>query len=546
MITVNDVSLSFGKQVLFKEVDLKFMPGNCYGIIGANGSGKSTLLKLISGELEPSTGEITIGKNKRIAVLQQDQFAFDEYTVMDTVIMGYKKLYDIMKAKENLYAKPDFNDEDGMKVAELEAEFGEMNGYTAESDAAILLGGLGIGDDLLQKKMNELESTLKIRVLLAQAMFGNPDILLLDEPTNNLDLKSITWLENFLFNFNNIVLVVSHDRHFLNKVCTHMVDIDFKKINVYVGNYSFWAQASQLIIQQQKAVNKKKEQKAAELKAFIQRFSSNASKARQATSRKKLLEKLNIEELPASSRRFPYIAFKPVREPGEKILIIENINKTTDKEHFLKNFSLSINKNDKVAFIGPNNIVKSVLFDIITEKIKPDSGSFQWGETISYSYFPKENSEYFNNELTLIDWLRQYSEEKGENYIRGFLGRMLFSGEETLKKVNVLSGGERVRCMLSKMMVTGSNLLIFDEPTNHLDLECISALNTALVNFPGIILFNSHDHQFVQTAANRIIEFTLEGIIDRQMSFDEYMMNDTVIKLRNELYHDGKKHIISI
>ncbi|MBU1077216.1 MAG: ATP-binding cassette domain-containing protein [Spirochaetes bacterium] len=546
MITVNDVSLLFGKQVLFKEVNLKFIPGNCYGIIGANGSGKSTLLKIISREIEPSTGEVDIAKGKRTAVLQQDQFAYDEHTVLYTVIMGHKKLYDIMKKRDDLYAKPDFNDEDGMKVAELEAEFGEMNGYSAEADAAILLAGLGIEDDLLQKKMKELETVLKVRVLLAQALFGNPDILLLDEPTNHLDLRSITWLENFLYDFENVVLVVSHDRHFLNKVCTHMVDIDYQKINLYVGNYSFWAEASQLRLQQQKAVNKKKELKAAELKAFIQRFSSNASKARQATSRKKRLEQLNIEELPASSRRFPYIAFKPDRESGERILTIEKVSKSIDGEEVLKDFSLTINKNDKVAFIGPNNIAKTALFNIITEVSKPDSGSFEWGETILYSYFPKNNAEFFDNDLNLIDWLRQYSEEKSENYIRGFHGRMLFSGEETLKQVKVLSGGEKVRCMLSRMMVTGSNFLILDEPTNHLDLESISALNTGLVNFPGMILFNSHDHQFVHTVADRIIEFTPDGMIDRYMTFDEYMLDENVSKLRDELYHDNKKHIISI
>jgi len=546
MITVSDVSLLFGPQVLFKEVDLKFISGNCYGIIGANGSGKSTLLKIISGEIEATTGEVTIAKNKRVAVLQQDQFAFDDHTVLHTVIMGHKKLYDIMKEKDDLYAKPDFNDEDGMKVADLEAEFGEMNGYTAESDAAILLAGLGIGDDLFEKKMKDLESVLKVRVLLAQAMFGNPDILLLDEPTNHLDLKSVTWLENFLYDFENVVLVVSHDRHFLNKVCTHMVDIDFKKVNLYVGNYSFWAQASKLRLEQQKAVNKKKEQKAAELKAFIQRFSSNASKARQATSRKKRLEQLNIEELPASSRRFPFVAFKQDREAGDRILTFENISKSVDGEEVLKNFNLTINKNDKVAFIGPNNKAKTALFDTITEVCKPDSGSFQWGETISHSYFPKKNTELFNNDLNLIDWLRQFSEEKSENYIRGFLGRMLFSGEESLKKVNVLSGGEKVRCLLSKMMVKESNFLIFDEPTNHLDLESISALNTGLVNFPGMILFNSHDHQFVHTVANRIIEFTPDGMIDRYMTFDEYMLDEDVLKLRNELYHDNKEHVISI
>ncbi len=546
MITVNDVSLLFGKQVLFKEVDLKFMPENCYGIIGANGSGKSTFLKLISDELQPTTGEISIGKDERIAVLQQDQFAFDDYTVLDTVMMGHEKMYKIMKEKDELYAKPDFNDEDGMKVADLESDFGEMGGYTAESDAAVMLAGLGIGEDLLQKNMKDLEGTLKVRVLLAQAIFGNPDILLLDEPTNNLDLQSTMWLENFLYDMESTVLVVSHDRHFLNKVCTHIVDIDFKKIHIYVGNYSFWAQASQLRLQQKRAENKKKEQKAAELKAFILRFSSNASKAKQATSRKKALEKLNIEDLPVSSRRFPYIDFKPDRACGEKILHIDGVNAIIDKEQVLKDFSITINKGDKVVFVGPDNIAKTALFNIISEKIKSNSGSFDWGETITYSYFPKENTEYFNTELNLVDWLRQFSEKKEENFIRGFLGRMLFSGEEALKNVSVLSGGEKVRCMLSKVMLAGSNCLIFDEPTNHLDLESISALNTGLIKFPGTILFNSHDHQFVQSIANRIIEITPETIIDRYTTFDEYMTNEDVSKMRDNLFHDGKKHIVSI
>lgn len=541
MLNVSDLKLAYGKRILFEGVNIKFTPGNCYGLIGANGSGKSTFLKILAGEIEQNEGTVSIGPRERIAVLRQDQFAFDEYTVIDAVIMGHGKLYDVLRERDQVYAREDFSDEDGIRAAELEEMLDEMNGYDAESDAASLLSGLGLDEELHSKKMKELEAGQKVRVLLAQALFGNPDILLLDEPTNNLDLEAITWLEEFLYNFSNTVIVVSHDRYFMNRVCTHIADIDFGRIMVYPGNYDFWAEASQLAMKQKKEENKKKEEKAKELRSFIERFSSNASKARQATSRKKLLEKLTLEDIPASSRRFPYVAFKPERECGRIILEVENLCKTIDGVKVLDNFNLTVNKKDKIAFVGQNNLVKTILFQVLTGEIKPDSGTFRWGETITTSYFPKENSVFFDSNLNLIDWLRQYSDEKEETFVRGFLGRMLFSGEESLKKVSVLSGGERVRCMLSRMMLSNSNVLILDEPTNHLDLESITSLNNALTWFPEVILFASHDHQFIQTVANRIIEITPTGVIDRQMAFDEYISNEDVIRLRDTMYQGHQR-----
>jgi ATPase subunit of ABC transporter with duplicated ATPase domains len=522
-------------------VNLAFSPGNCYGLIGANGSGKSTFLKILSGELEPSTGAISRDAKERIAMLRQDQTAFDEFTVLDTVIMGHPALYAVLRERDEVYSREDFSEEDGHRAAELEEMLDEMNGYDAEPDAAALLGGLGIDGDLHRKKMKELEGVQKVRVLLAQALFGNPDILLLDEPTNNLDIESITWLENFLYNFDNTVIVVSHDRHFINKVCTHIADIDYGKIMVYAGNYDFWAQASQLALKQKKEENKKKEDKIRELQSFIERFSSNASKARQATSRKKLVEKLTIEEIPVTSRRFPYIAFKPDRECGKMVLSIEILCKTVEGVQVLKGFNLLVNRGDKVAFVGPDNLVKAVLFDIIMGEMKPDSGQFKWGETMTAAYFPKENSPYFDNDLKLIDWLRQYTTENDETYVRGFLGRMLFSGDESLKKVSVLSGGERVRCMLSRLMLSGANAMVLDDPTNHLDLEAITSLNNGLINFQGVILFNSHDHQFIDSIANRIVEITPAGVVDRAMTFDDYIVNEEIRGLRDELYHGHQR-----
>ena len=541
MLSVRDLKLSFGKRVLFKEVNINFAPGNSYGLIGANGSGKSTFLKILSGEIEPSSGAIDRNPKERVAVLSQDQSAFDEHRVIDTVIMGHSKMYDVLKEREAVYTKENFSEKDGHRAAELEELLDEMNGYEAESDAASLLSGLGTGVELHDKKMKELEGGEKVRVLLAQALFGNPDILLLDEPTNNLDIESITWLENFLYNFNNTVIVVSHDRHFINKVCTHIADIDFGKIQLYTGNYDFWVQSSQLALKQKKEENRKKEDKIRELQSFIERFSSNASKARQATSRKKLLEKLTLDEIPVSSRRFPYIAFKPDRECGKMVLAIENLCKAIDKVPLLSDFSLTVNRGDKIAFVGQNNLVKTVLFQILTGEVKPDTGSFRWGDTITTAYFSKENGAYFESDLTLVDWLRQFSKDNDETFVRGFLGRMLFSGEESLKKVRVLSGGERVRCMLSRMMLSGANAMVLDDPTNHLDLESITALNNGLINFSGVILFASHDHQFIDSVANRIIEITPSGAIDRAMRFDEYLESEEVQRRRDELYHGHQR-----
>jgi len=538
MITASNIALSYGKRVLFKDVNIKFTPGNCYGLIGANGAGKSTFLKILSGEIAPDKGEITIGPRERLAVLRQDQFAFDEETVFNTVIRGHEQLYKVMIEREAIYAKADFNEADGVRSAELEAEFAEMNGYEAESEAAVLLNGLGIPEELRHKKMKELEGGDKVRVLLAQALFGNPDVLLLDEPTNNLDLKSISWLEEFLFRFPNTVIVVSHDRHFLNQVCTHTADIDFSRIQVYVGNYDFWYHASQLNLKQRQNENRKVSEKAEELKAFIQRFSSNASKAKQATSRKKLLDKLTLEEMPVSSRKYPHVMFKAERPCGDIILEIAGLTKEIDGVRVLDNLDLIVRKNDKVAFVGGNTLARTTLFQILAGELEPDSGSFRWGVTITTSYFPKENSSYFEKDLSLIDWLGQYSPPtEGETFARGFLGRMLFSGDEATKKTSVLSGGERVRCMLARMMLSGANALILDEPTNHLDLESITALNDGLIAYPEVVLFASHDHEFVSTIANRIVEITPGGVIDRVMGFDEYLESEDVSRERDELYH---------
>jgi ATPase subunit of ABC transporter with duplicated ATPase domains len=538
MISASNITLAYGKRVLFKDVNIKFTPGNCYGLIGANGAGKSTFLKILSREIDPDKGEVTIGPKERMAVLRQDQFAFDEETVFNTVIRGHERLYDIMIEREALYAKPDFNEEDGARSAELEGDFAEMNGYEAESEAAVLLNGLGIPEELRHKKMKELEGGDKVRVLLAQALFGTPDVLLLDEPTNNLDLKSIKWLEDFLYRFANTVIVVSHDRHFLNQVCTHTADIDFGHIQVYVGNYDFWYHASQLTLRQKQNENRKISDKASELKEFIQRFSSNASKAKQATSRKKLLDKLTLEDMPVSSRKYPHIMFKPERACGDIILEIQGLSKAIDGVAVLDGFDLVVRKNDKIAFVGGNSLAKSTLFQILAGELEPDSGTFRWGVTITSAYFPKENSSFFDNDLNLIQWLGQYSPPtEGETFARGFLGRMLFSGDEATKKCSVLSGGERVRCMLSRMMLTGANALVLDEPTNHLDLESITALNDGLIAYPEVVLFASHDHEFVSTVANRIIEITPGGIIDRTMGFEEYLEDADVARERDEYYH---------
>lgn len=525
MITASNIALSYGKRVIFQDVNIKFTPGNCYGLIGANGAGKSTFLKILAGQLDPDRGEIAKGPGQRIAMLNQDQFAFDEHSVFNTVIMGHKKLFKVMIERKELYAKDDFTEKDGIRSGELEESFGELNGYEAEAEAAVLLYGLGITEDMLQKKMKELDGSDKVRVLLAQSLFGNPDILLLDEPTNQLDIKSIRWLEDFLARFQNTVIIVSHDRSFLNQVCTHTADIDYGKIQVYVGNYDFWYQASQLRFHQKETESKKARDKAEQLKEFIQRFSSNASKAKQATSRKKMLEKLTVEDMPVSSRKYPYIVFHPERPCGDVILEISGLSKEIDGVSLFKDLNLTINKGDKVAFVGPSSLARTTLFQILAGEVSPDQGSFRWGVTINNSYFPKENNTYFDNKETdLIGWLRQYSPVKeDENFVRGFLGKMLFSGEEALKKTSVLSGGERVRCMISKMMLSGANVLMLDEPTNHLDLESITSLNNALMDFPEVVLFSSHDFQFVNTVANRIIEITSHGITDVIMDFDQYL-----------------------
>ncbi|WNQ09119.1 ATP-binding cassette domain-containing protein [Paenibacillus aurantius] len=537
MISTSNITLRYGSRALFEDVNIKFTPGNCYGLIGANGAGKSTFLKILSGEIESTRGEVHITPGERMAVLKQNHFEYDEYEVLKTVIMGHAKLYSIMEEKDAIYSKSDFTDEDGMRAAELEGDFAELNGWEAESDAAELLIGLGIPKAMHELKMKELGGNEKVRVLLAQALFGNPNILLLDEPTNHLNLESINWLENFLAKFDGTVIVVSHDRHFLNQVCTHIADIDFGKIQLYVGNYDFWYESSQLATKLLTDKNKKIEEKRKELEEFIRRFSANASKSKQATSRKKTLEKLTLEDIKPSSRKYPYINFKADREAGKQLLTVENLSKTVDGEPLLNNVSFTINKGDKIAFVGPNGHAKSTLFEILMKEQEADSGSFTWGVTTSQAYFPIDNSKYFDGvELNLIDWLRQYSKEQDESFLRGFLGRMLFSGEEALKQASVLSGGEKVRCMLSRMMMVGANVLILDEPTNHLDLESITALNNGLVDFDGTVLFVSHDHQFIQTIANRIIEITPKGLIDRMMTFDEYLENPDVQKLRQEMY----------
>ncbi len=529
MISTSGVTLQFGKRVLFKDVSIKFTPGNCYGVIGANGAGKSTFLKLLSGDIEPTKGSIEITPGERMSVLKQDHYAFDEYEVLRTVIMGNQHLVDIMDEKDAIYAKPDFSDEDGIRAGELEAEFAELNGWDAESDAAKLLNGLGIGEEYHYQKMSEMDPALKVRVLLAQALFGNPDILLLDEPTNHLDLASVKWLEDFLAGFENTVIVVSHDRHFLNQVCTHIADVDFGKIQLYVGNYDFWYHSSQLAMQLAKDANKKKEEKIKELQTFIARFAANASKSKQATSRKKLLDKITLDDIKPSSRRYPYIAFTPDREAGDQLLLVEGISKTIDGEKVLNNVSFTVKKGEKIAFTGPNSAGKTALFQILMGEMEPDEGSFKWGVTTTQAYLPNDNTEYFEGcDLSLTDWLRQYSKDPDESFVRGFLGRMLFSGEESLKKASVISGGEKVRCMLSKMMLSGANVLLMDEPTNHLDLESITALNDGLINFKGTLLFVSHDHQFVQTIADRIIELTPEGVFDKLTSYDDFLADEDV------------------
>ncbi len=535
MIQAIDISLAYGKRVIFKDVNIKFTAGNCYGLIGANGTGKTTFLKILAGLKEPDKGEVAIGPRERIATLQQDQFAFDEETVFNTVVMGHKKLYAIMQEREALYAKGDFSEADGIRSGELEAEFGEMNGYEVESEVGSLLSGLGIAEELRLKKMKELESGDKVRVLLAQALFGNPDVLLLDEPTNNLDLKSINWLEEFLFRFQNTVIIVSHDRHFLNQVCTHVADIDFGKITVYVGNYDFWYQASQLALRQKQSENKKATARADELKEFIRRFSSNASKAKQATSRKKLLEKMTVEDMPVSSRKYPFVVFKPERPCGDVILEVKGLSKAVDGVQMFTDLAFTVNKNEKIAFLG-DGLARTTLFQILAGELQPDSGSYRWGITMTSSYFPKENSSYFTEEMNLIKWLGQYAPPKeGENFARGFLGKMLFSGEEALKFTTVLSGGEKVRCMLSRMMLTNANALILDDPTNHLDLESITALNDGLIAFPEVVLFTSHDHEFLATIANRVIELHSHGVIDRMGNFEDYLEDPLVNEQREKL-----------
>lgn len=536
MISTNNVSLSYGKRTLFEDVTIKFTPGNCYGLIGANGAGKSTFLKILSGEIDPNTGTVEMPANARLAVLKQNHFEYDEYPALQTVIMGHKRLWDIMQEKDAIYAKADFTEADGERAAELEGDFADLEGWNAEYEAAELLSGLGITEDLHHAQMKDLSGSEKVRVLLAQALFGNPDILLLDEPTNHLDAESIMWLENFLDSFPNTVIVVSHDRHFLDAVCTQVADIDYGKIQMFAGNYTFWYQSSQLAAKQRTDANKKVEDKRKELEEFIRRFSANASKSKQATSRAKLLEKLTVDDIKPSSRKYPYIAFKPEREAGNQILNVENLSKSIDGQPIFTDISFMVDKGDKIAVIGRNDLAASTFFKILFEEDKADRGEYKWGTTITASFFPKDNAEYFDTNLNLVDWLRQYSVEKDESFIRGFLGRMLFSGEESLKKANVLSGGEKVRCMFSRMMLQSGNVLVFDEPTNHLDLESITALNNSLQDFDGTILFSSHDLQFVDTIANRIIELTPGGIIDKRMTYEEYLSDENIKELRKKMY----------
>ncbi|MEI3339181.1 MAG: ATP-binding cassette domain-containing protein [Eubacterium sp.] len=533
MISANNVTLRIGKKALFEDVNIKFTEGNCYGLIGANGAGKSTFLKILNGQLEPTNGDVSITPGQRLSFLQQDHFKYDAYTVLDTVIMGNQRLYDIMKEKDAIYMKEDFTDEDGIRASELEAEFADMDGWNAESDAATLLNGLGIDTEFHYSMMADLPGPLKVKVLLAQALFGNPDILLLDEPTNNLDLDAIAWLEEFLINFDNTVIVVSHDRYFLNKVCTHIADIDYAKIQLYAGNYDFWYESSQLMIKQMKEANKKKEEKIKELQEFISRFSANASKSKQATSRKKALEKIQLDEIKPSSRKYPYIDFRPSREIGNEVLTVEGLSKTIDGVKILDNISFIVGREDKIAFVGSNELAKTTLFKIITGEMEPDEGTYKWGVTTSQSYFPKDNTTIFDTDMIIVDWLTQFSEIKDATYVRGFLGRMLFPGEDGVKKMRVLSGGEKVRVLFSRMMIEASNVLILDEPTDHLDMESITALNNGLIKFPGVLLFASRDHQIVQTTANRIIEFLPNGsMIDKITTYDEYLESDEMARKR--------------
>ena len=542
MITVSDVSLKFGERTLFKDVNLKFTPGNCYGIIGANGAGKSTFLKVLDGEQEHDAGQVIITPGERMAVLKQDHFAYDQYSVKDTVLMGYPKLYECSKERDAIYAKEDFTEEDGLRSAELEGEFSELGGWEAENQIEQMLSGLGLEEEYFDRMMSELDESRKVRVLLAQALFGNPDLLLLDEPTNGLDLESINWLEDFLLEFPNTVIVVSHDRHFLNTVCTYICDIDYGKISLFSGNYDFWYQMSQIMQRQAKDQQKKREEKMKDLKEFILRFASNAAKSKQATSRKKIYDKLALEELPVTSRKFPFVGFQPEREIGNNVLTVKDINYSVEGIQLLKNFNLTVNRTDKIAFVGLEHKSKSAFFDIITGNVKPDSGEVFWGQTVKHTYMGIDNSKYFQNDMNITDWLRQYSPEQDDAYVRGFLGRMLFSGDESLKPVKVLSGGEKVRCMLSKLMLSGANCVILDEPTNHLDLEAITSLNEGLVRFPGVVLFNSHDHEFISSIANRIIEITPGGIIDRMMNFEDYLKDEQVKELRKQYYEGcGKK-----
>ncbi len=538
MISANNVTLRLGKRALFEDVNIKFTEGNCYGLIGANGAGKSTFLKILSGKLEPSKGDITMNQGERLSVLEQDHYKYDDFQVLDTVIMGNARLYEIMKEKDAIYMKEDFTEEDGIRASELEGEFAELNGWEAESDAAILLNGLGIEPELHYALMRDLDGGQKVKVLLAKALFGNPDVLLLDEPTNHLDLDAIAWLEEFLINFENTVIVVSHDRYFLNKVCTHIADIDYGKIQLYAGNYDFWYESSQLMIKQMKEANKKKEEKIKELQEFIQRFSANASKSKQATSRKRALEKIELDEIRPSSRKYPYIDFKPNREIGNEVLMVDGISKTIDGVKMLDNISFTLGHDDKVAFVGPNVNATTTLFKILAGEMEPDEGTYKWGVTTSQAYFPKDNTKEFASDDTIVDWMMPWSPEKDVTYVRGFLGRMLFSGDDGLKRVNVLSGGERVRCMLSRMMMSGANTMILDEPTNHLDMESITALNNGLIKYPGVLLFTSQDHQFVQTTANRIMELTPGGLIDKQCTYDEYLENDELARKRQVMNMD--------
>ena len=540
MISTSNGSLRFGKKALFEDVNIKFTPGNCYGLIGANGAGKSTFLKILTGELEPTSGEVIITPGERLSFLKQDHFQYDEYTVLDTVIMGNQRLYEIMKEKDAIYAKPDFSDEDGIRASELEGEFAEMNGWEAESDAATLLNGLGVDTEYHYSTMKDLNGNLKVKVLLAQALFGNPDILLLDEPTNHLDLDAIGWLEEFLINFDNTVIVVSHDRYFLNKVCTQIADIDYAKIQLYAGNYDFWYESSQLIVKQMKEANRKKEEKIKELQDFIQRFSANASKSKQATSRKRALEKIELDDIKPSSRKYPYIDFRPAREIGNEVLTVEHLSKTIDGVKVLDDISFVVGHEDKIAFVGSNGLAKTTLFQILAGEMEPDEGSYKWGITTSQSYFPKDNTKDFDCDDIIVDWLTQYSEIKDPTYVRGFLGRMLFAGEDGVKKVRVLSGGEKVRVMLSKLMISGANVLIIDEPTDHLDMESITALNNGLIKFPGVLLFSSRDHQVVQTTANRIIEIVNGKLIDKVTTYDEYLENDEMARKRTVYTMDGQ------